>query len=133
MAKETRVTRVHSGDPREEKAVQRRELTLGLCRGSPPLLTELLDPVWVSSLKNSVDQKQSMKERRKEQKVRVKNEKKHNDRFIDILNVNDLNIHWKCDLLYWTKLLHTANSTICCLQEVRATCNRYKWLKKLIL
>lgn len=97
-----------------------RDLTLELCRTSPPLLINLPNQARVSSLKNSVVQKQSMKERRSEERGRRRNEKKMKDVYasirILILNASDSTIHWKEDLLGWTELLHTAKSTICCLQ-----------------
>lgn len=82
------------------------DLTLGLCRTSTPLLTKLLNQAWVSSLKSSVAQKQSTKERRSNQRVQRGNEKKMKDVYasilILILNASDSNIHWKDDLLGWS-------------------------------
>lgn len=83
-----------------------RDLTMELCRTSPPLLINLPNQARVSSLKNSVVQKQFMKERRSEQGGRRRNEKKMKDVYasilILILNASDSNIHWKEDLLGWT-------------------------------
>lgn len=83
-----------------------RDLTMELCRTSPPLLINLPNQARVSSLKNSVVQKQFMKERRSEQRERRRNEKKMKDVYASILilivNASDSNIHWKEDLLGWT-------------------------------
>lgn len=83
-----------------------RDLPMELCRTSPPLLINLPNQARVSSLKNSVVQKQFMKERRSEQRGRRRNEKKMKDVYASILirtlNASDSNIHWKEDLLGWT-------------------------------